>query len=74
MAVVNGVGTAKKVRDVYMQGSIADNVVMVILQFLVCARPWLTNRLEDTPDYNPRMIKSGRGVLLVLSTESTKRA
>lgn len=68
-----GAGRAKRKRDMHTQVAIADRVVMVTLQFLERAWPLSRKPLEGMPDSDPRMVKSGRGVLFALSMRVIKR-
>lgn len=53
-------------RDMFVRVAVADHCIIVILQFLERAWPWLSKRLESMLDFDSRMIKCRRGVLLPL--------
>lgn len=46
--------------------AVAEHCVMVTMQFLERAQLWSSEQAEGTPDFDPRMIESGRGVLYPL--------
>lgn len=54
-------------REVSVQVALADDCVMVIVQFLKRTWPWSSKTLESKPNFDPRMVGSGRGVLFPLA-------
>lgn len=66
MVDVNEQGRISRTIDVFLRVAVVDPCVTVIMKLLERARAWSSERLKDMPDFDPRMIKYGRGVLLPL--------
>lgn len=65
---MDGAGTVGKEPYAYMQVDVATTIVMVVMQLLERAWPWLKAHLIDMLDYDPQMGETERSVLVLLPT------
>lgn len=62
MVDMDKAGKVRRKRDVFLWVAVADHCVIVIIQFFYRSRPWSGEWLVDMPDFDSRIVESGRGV------------